>query len=58
MCLVELINDVQCTKEGWLLIGQFTTLSITITIGWITMEFCTDIHSPQRLHPNDFGDPP
>lgn len=23
------------------------------SIGWIAMQFCTDIHSPQRMHLND-----
>ncbi len=27
------------------------------TVGWIAMEFCTDIHGFQRMNPNDFGDP-
>ena len=27
-----------------------------IVIGWIA-TFCTDIHSPQRMNPSDFGNP-
>ncbi len=27
------------------------------TIGWIAMGICTGIHDPQRMNPNDFGDP-
>ena len=27
-----------------------------LTIGWITMKFCVDIHGPFRIRPTDFGD--
>ena len=27
------------------------------TIGWIGVEFGSDIHGPQRMSPTDFGDP-
>ena len=28
-----------------------------LTIRWIVMNFCTDIHVPQMMKPTDFGDP-
>ncbi len=32
-----------------------TKFSTTIT--WIGMKFSTDVHDPQRMIPDDFGDP-
>lgn len=41
-----------------LLVGWSTTFVQTniVTIAWIAMEFCANIHSPQRINPNYFGD--
>lgn len=32
------------------------TYSISTTIWWIFMKFCTDIHGPQRMYPGYFSD--
>lgn len=30
--------------------------SLTSTIGWIAIKYCTYIHDLQRMNPTDFGD--
>ncbi len=36
---------------------RWLRLSISTTIWWLAMKFCTDIHGPQRINPNDVGAP-
>lgn len=39
-------------------VSQSTTLVQTLkTIKWIAMELYKDIYGPQRINPNNFGDP-
>lgn len=33
-------------------------ISISTTVGWFAMSFCSDIHGSQKMSPVDFGDPP
>lgn len=31
--------------------------NISITLGWIALQLCSDIHCPQRMKPTSFGEP-
>lgn len=38
------------------LVRFVTGLGISAAIGWIVIKFDADIHGPQAICPNDFGD--
>ncbi len=42
--------------RGSVWFGQLQVRS-RLTVGWIGTKICTDTFVPQRMNPNDFGDP-
>lgn len=44
-------------KEIWSISISRHLASVSATIGWIDMKFCSDIHVLQRMNQSDFGDP-
>lgn len=39
------------------LVGQPTNERYQQLLDWIAIEFCKDIHGPQRMNTTDFDDP-
>lgn len=55
---VSLLKDFSYTSGMSVCLSVCLPLwSIPITIGWIAMNFGTDIHVPHRINCNYFGDP-
>lgn len=54
-----LIHQLSCSKSSVFLTSPplWFRLKYVNTTGWIVMKFCPDIHVPQMMNPNEFGDP-
>lgn len=60
--LVDLTD--RCSVKSWQFFSHTSGMAlgmamfyISTTIGWITAEFCPNIHGAHKMNPNDFGDP-